>query len=193
MQLRKLLTDEDAASRMVWVIGAAAVIFMLVAAVIMAPIFFTFVLGVGGDGGNMAGDEQPPIVSFEFEYESAVGAVGYGRNLGNLTISHDDGDPIEASEFVIRGEGIVDVGKVNYTSEETTPETVDQVRFDASTGSWEVAGSTGNILLSNQSGEMTQGQSIEVAATQDYSVDVVWDPEDVEGSSVLAADDGPDA
>ena len=199
MQLYKLLTDKEAASRMVWVIAAAAVIFILVAGVILAPVFLTFVLGVGGggvgDGGGGGGGSTAvaPIVSFSFDYESAESTVGSESNLGTLTISHDRGDPITPSDFVVRGEGIVNAGEVDYTSGNPTPETVDEVRFNASTGSWESAGSTGDVLLSNQSGEMMQGQSIEVAATRSFSVDVVWNPEDVEDSSVLAADDGPDA
>ena len=85
MQIRQLLSDDDAVSP---VIG---VILMVAITVILAAVIASFVLGLGQDTMN-----SQPQASFSFDYN---------KTGTNVTITHDGGDSIAANELYVRGSG----------------------------------------------------------------------------------------
>ena len=85
MQLKQLLNDDNGVSP---VIG---VILMVAITVILAAVIATFVLGLGEQVSNTA-----PQASFSFDYASG--------SPGELTVTHDGGDTIKASELYFRGQ-----------------------------------------------------------------------------------------
>ena len=87
MELKRLLTDDDAVSP---VIG---VILMVAITVILAAVIATFVLGLGDQVSNTA-----PQASFSFDWD--------GESGGNadLTVRHSGGDSIQANNLYIRGD-----------------------------------------------------------------------------------------
>ena len=84
MQLKQLLSDDDAVSP---VIG---VILMVAITVILAAVIATFVLGLGEQVSSTA-----PQASFSFDYSSGD---------SQLTITHDGGDTIKSNELYFRGQ-----------------------------------------------------------------------------------------
>ena len=171
MQLRKLLHDDNAVSP---VIG---VILMVAITVILAAVIASFVLGLGDQTDSVA-----PTTSFSFDYEGdpADATEDWSGNdtVGSITISHDGGDPVEGSEMVVRGSGILDDSSGQPAS------SVDEARFDDN-----------NELVNHigSSSELSSGQSVEVLVLSDYDIDVVWDPQPNDESSTLAEAQGPDA
>jgi flagellin-like protein len=87
MQLKRILSDDDAVSP---VIG---VILMVAITVILAAVIATFVLGLGEQVSSTA-----PTASFTFEYTESSGAPG------TLTITHDGGDAVKETELYVRGD-----------------------------------------------------------------------------------------
>jgi flagellin-like protein len=87
MELKGLLTDDDAVSP---VIG---VILMVAITVILAAVIATFVLGLGDQVSNTA-----PQASFGFDWDGQSGG-----SPADLTIAHDGGDSIPANNVYIRG------------------------------------------------------------------------------------------
>ncbi|SFS02985.1 flagellin N-terminal-like domain-containing protein [Halomicrobium zhouii] len=81
MNIKSLLSDDDAVSP---VIG---VILMVAITVILAAVIATFVLGLGDQVSNTA-----PQASFSFDYDGS-----------DLTITHNGGDSINAEELFVRG------------------------------------------------------------------------------------------
>jgi flagellin-like protein len=97
MEFTALMRDDEAVSP---VIG---VILMVAITVILAAVIGTFVLGLGSDL-----ESTSPQASFTFDYEGGAsgtqdcgGTAGTGE--GALTITHDGGDRIEASQLSITG------------------------------------------------------------------------------------------
>jgi len=94
MNISNLVDDEDAVSP---VIG---VILMVAITVILAAVIATFVLGLGDQVSNTA-----PQASFSFDFDegsaSGVTLTDAGDN-GDLTITHDGGDTIDASRVTIQ-------------------------------------------------------------------------------------------
>jgi flagellin-like protein len=84
MQLKRILSDDDAVSP---VIG---VILMVAITVILAAVIATFVLGLGEQVSSTA-----PQASFTFEYN---------ENDDRLTVTHDGGDSVKANELFVRGQ-----------------------------------------------------------------------------------------
>jgi len=84
MQLKRILSDDDAVSP---VIG---VILMVAITVILAAVIATFVLGLGEQVSSTA-----PQASFTFEYN---------EDDTFLTITHDGGDAVKAPELFVRGQ-----------------------------------------------------------------------------------------
>ena len=80
MQLKQLLTDDEAVSP---VIG---VILMVAITVILAAVIGTFVLGLGDQVQDTA-----PQASFNFDFSNTDGNATYGVN-----VTHDGGDTIDA-------------------------------------------------------------------------------------------------
>jgi flagellin-like protein len=95
MQLKELLTDEDAVSP---VIG---VILMVAITVILAAVIGTFVLGLGDQVSNSA-----PQASFQFEFEdSGNGFNGDTGATGDfVNITHTGGDTIDAADLNVNGD-----------------------------------------------------------------------------------------
>ncbi|QPV62254.1 type IV pilin N-terminal domain-containing protein [Halosimplex litoreum] len=86
MNLKRLLNDDDAVSP---VIG---VILMVAITVILAAVIATFVLGLGDQVSNTS-----PQASFSFEWEVDT------NDYGNLTVTHDGGETIQAQNLYLRG------------------------------------------------------------------------------------------
>jgi len=82
MNPKQLFTDDDAVSP---VIG---VILMVAITVILAAVIATFVLGLGDQVSNSS-----PQASFSFDYDGT----------DTLTVTHDGGQGIDASNLYIRG------------------------------------------------------------------------------------------
>ena len=83
MNIKQLIHDDDAVSP---VIG---VILMVAITVILAAVIATFVLGLGDQVSNTT-----PQASFSFDYD---------QSAGELTITHDGGDSIQANELYVKG------------------------------------------------------------------------------------------
>jgi flagellin-like protein len=94
VELKQLFADESAVSP---VIG---VILMVAITVILAAVIGSFVLNLGGSLQNTA-----PQASFAFEYDTS--------DDGNVTITHQSGDSIEADRLTTTG---LDNGSVPWTN-----------------------------------------------------------------------------
>jgi flagellin-like protein len=154
MQLKELFDDDEAVSP---VIG---VILMVAITVILAAVIASFVLGLGDQTQNTA-----PQASFAFDYDASVG----GSSSGVLTITHDGGDTISASELYVRGDSITNVGAGSD--------------IQSSGGDWTVSGSS----------EVSAGTSVTVGVNDDYTVRVVYEGASGDSSATLGQDSGPEA
>jgi flagellin-like protein len=124
MQLTDLHRNEEAVSP---VIG---VILMVAITVILAAVIGTFVLGLGDELDNNA-----PQASFSFDYDSGASSATCGDGTissdeGKLTITHDGGDKISASQMRLVGmsdgdENFWDCGSVSKASDVTAGDSVD--------------------------------------------------------------------
>jgi len=97
MDLKKLFNDDDAVSP---VIG---VILMVAITVILAAVIASFVLGLGDQA-----QQTTPTVSFSFDYDSDTTAGNSDYDLsdtgtpdGDLSVTHDGGDTVEAGQLAI--------------------------------------------------------------------------------------------
>jgi flagellin-like protein len=144
MKLKQLFADDDAVSP---VIG---VILMVAITVILAAVIASFVLGLG-DQNNPA-----PTADFTFDYDSTA---------GDLTITHGDGDAIEASNLYVRGQDLIGSGNP---------------------GSWS-GEDDGGTVKAGHSWDITTIQS------DSYEANVVWEDPDSDSTSTLSTDEGPDA
>jgi len=159
MQLKKLLHDDGAVSP---VIG---VILMVAITVILAAVIASFVLGLGDQAGTVQ-----PSATISDDYTASDSDAG---GSPSVTLTHDSGDTLTASEVVVRGSGLND----------SSGSSIDEIRFDNDTA-----------LVSGLSGsEMSSGQSVKVNVTSSYDANVVWDPEPSDESATLAEIEGPDA
>ncbi|WP_276258111.1 type IV pilin N-terminal domain-containing protein [Haloglomus litoreum] len=94
MEFGNLFADEDAVSP---VIG---VILMVAITVILAAVIGTFVLGLGDQVSNTS-----PQASFTFDFDDRENG---GTPQDRLTVTHDGGDKISASQLSIKATGAVD-------------------------------------------------------------------------------------
>jgi len=147
MKLKALFKDDDAVSP---VIG---VILMVAITVILAAVIASFVLGLG-DQNNPA-----PTADFNFDYQNS------SSGSDDLTITHGDGDELDASTVFIRGDGLTGISS-------TSPPT------------W------ANI---ESGGTVAAGQSTTFNVNWDYTVNVVWEDPDSDSTSTLSTDEGPGA
>lgn len=103
MQIKQLLSDDDAVSP---VIG---VILMVAITVILAAVIASFVLGLGDQA-----QKTTPQASFSFNYDKGTasatdtdlyqgtsGSADDGIPKGDLTITHDGGDSIEQARISV--------------------------------------------------------------------------------------------
>jgi len=154
MDLKRLFNDDDAVSP---VIG---VILMVAITVILAAVIASFVLGLG-DQNNPA-----PTTSFNFDYDG---------DASELTITHEDGDELDASVIYVRGDSVG----------ETTPGTTAYGAGDT----WEdISGGDTEIKAGNS---ITLGDTTDTS--DDYVARIVWEDPDSDQTSTLDSDEGPAA
>ncbi|EMA21745.1 type IV pilin [Haloarcula marismortui] len=154
MDIKQLIHDDDAVSP---VIG---VILMVAITVILAAVIASFVLGLGDQA-----QQATPQASFSWDYEQDDPS----HTTGNVTITHDGGDSIEAQQLYIRGD------------------------FDDSSNT--TAGSWGSYKTSSVSGasDVSAGQSISPGVGDQYDLRVIYEPQEGDTSATLAQDTGPQA
>ena len=156
MNIRQLLDDDSAVSP---VIG---VILMVAITVILAAVIATFVLGLGDQVSTTA-----PQASFSFDYDEGDCHDGCDTDEDcGLSIVHDGGDTIDATELYIRG-------PVNGAEND------DWVNLPDSSYS--------------SSDTISAGSGLTVDVSSDDTVRVVWEPAEGGDSATLGKWDGPDA
>jgi flagellin-like protein len=158
MELKQLFTDKDAVSP---VIG---VILMVAITVILAAVIGTFVLGLGQDIQQTA-----PQASFSFDVNDAK---------DNITITHDGGDAISASELNVSA-------SVRFNGSDSGPPTIGP---DVTSVSWSELG---------HSGDVSAGTSVTVNESNGGSFPgetfrVVWSAADSKQSQTLRKFDVPE-
>ncbi|PSP91332.1 type IV pilin [Halobacteriales archaeon QS_4_66_20] len=151
MRFKQLLTDDDAVSP---VIG---VILMVAITVILAAVIASFVLGLG-DQNNPA-----PTADFNFDWDNGTAT----SDDGSLTITHGDGDELDATQVYVRGD-YSPTGDQDWQTLSTSPSSPSTV---------------------------AAGDSIEIGGSMasDYTINVVWEDPDSDTTSTLSTDRGPDA
>lgn len=158
MKLKAILDNDDAVSP---VIG---VILMVAITVILAAVIATFVLGLGDQVSNTA-----PQATFGFDYDG---------DAGELTITHDGGDTIEAQELFVSGD-------INFDD-------ADGSGFsDQSKASWDEFDDYGD------GSEITAGNSATIAEStsddlDDATIRIVYEAEEGDNSATLGKWTGPD-
>ncbi|MFC6973978.1 type IV pilin [Halomicroarcula sp. GCM10025709] len=157
MKLKQLFDDDNAVSP---VIG---VILMVAITVILAAVIATFVLGLGDQVSNTA-----PQATFSFDYEAGA---GNGNGDGSLTVVHDGGDSIVASELFLRGSTAT--GTNTYT------------------GSWDQVNNSNSGL--GQAGEVRAGTSVSTQVGSGDTVRIVYQSSDGGNSATLGRWTGPNA
>ncbi|MCU4719162.1 type IV pilin N-terminal domain-containing protein [Halapricum hydrolyticum] len=159
MQLKELITDDDAVSP---VIG---VILMVAITVILAAVIASFVLGLG-DTTNTT-----PQASFDFDYDqgdtSTTDSFGNTGTDGLLTITHESGDSIEATQLYIRG--------------------------SSDSSDVEVATDSSNSPKYSSGDKISAGDTINVGVANGDTVRVVYEDSSGDSSSTLGSWEGPDA
>jgi len=149
MELKRFFNDDDAVSP---VIG---VILMVAITVILAAVIATFVLGLGDQVSNTA-----PQASFSTEYDGST----------TVTITHDGGDSIKASNLYIRGNSEVD---------------------SADQGTWSSIG--GDASGSNSKVVAGDRADIGVNSNGEFELSVVYQSPNGDTSATLATASGPSA
>lgn len=92
MRVTALFRDEDAQSEVIGVILMVAIV------VILAAVIGTFVLGLG----EQTQQETPQVVfSFDFDEADPASDCDPLGNDGGLTITHESGDVIQASQLTV--------------------------------------------------------------------------------------------
>jgi len=162
MKLKQLLNDDGAVSP---VIG---VILMVAITVILAAVIATFVLGLGEQIS-----ETSPNTSFSFDYENgstatdswgqSVGAAGDG---GLLTITHSGGPNINAEQLSTVGSSVSPTG-----------------------GAWSA---TTTAPQHSSGDDISAGDGVNIAVESGDRLNIVWENEGGEESSVLQRFDVPE-
>ena len=174
MDIKALLTDDDAVSP---VIG---VILMVAITVILAAVIASFVLGLGQDATN-----TNPQASFSWDYDAD--SVSGDRD-GYVTISHDGGDSVKENEIFVRGD-FGDDGSGGVASPKVWE---DYSQGDTANGNTVVLAVTASGEVGGNSA-VVSGDRIELAVGSDYELDVVYEAQEGQSSSTLSSDTGPDA
>jgi flagellin-like protein len=164
MNVKQLLSDDDAVSP---VIG---VILMVAITVILAAVIATFVLGLGDQITTTS-----PQASFSFDWDGSSGGTG------ELDITHSGGDTITSSDLYIRGS--------TGTGSATLGGNWHEYQSGGSSDSEITAGN--RITVGDGNGAEDAADSDEVGS--DGEVDVVWERQDGDSSATLGSWDGPDA
>jgi len=131
MRLKEFFTDDDAVSP---VIG---VILMVAITVILAAVIGTFVLNLG-QGIN----QSAPQASFGFDYNTST---------DNVTVTHETGDSVSASQVNVTSDATIDYG--NSTTFESLGGDIsagESATYN-STDDWD--GQTVRVIWTSQNGE----------------------------------------
>jgi len=176
MRLRGLLADDEAVSP---VIG---VILMVAITVILAAVIASFVLGLGNQ------TQTTPQASLSVDYSESGTPIGDSSTYdGNLTITHDSGDPVVDDELYVRGDNFCDSDANSGPSDDTwaahNGATCNGGPDATSTSSGSTEGETAVIA----------GDRLKTGAQSDYDINVVYEASEGDASSTLASDEGPDA
>jgi len=166
MNVKQLLSDDDAVSP---VIG---VILMVAITVILAAVIATFVLGLGDQITTTS-----PQASFSFDWDGSSGSDG------NLDITHSGGDTITAGDLYIRGD--------NGGGGAALGGNWHQYESGVGSDSEITAGNQITIGDGDSSGTHDSADTEEIGS--DGEVDVVWERQDGDSSATLGSWDGPDA
>ena len=178
MQVRELLTDDDAVSP---VIG---VILMVAITVILAAVIASFVLGLGNT------QSATPTVSFNTDYTEV------NSTEGRLTVTHDSGETVRASELLVRGQNGSNGG--NAVTSYNTP----WVEFTNGTATGVYNGTSSNPAVvysgtnsSEISGEaaVSSGDFLRFPIGSDAEIQIVYVPADSGNTATLTEFNGPDA
>ena len=170
MQLKQLLSDDDAVSP---VIG---VILMVAITVILAAVIATFVLGLGEQVSSTA-----PQASFNFEFEEIQDNAD-----GRLTITHDGGDSIKANELYFRGQ--------NGSNGDSTYDYDDDWEAVVTDNLGYGTDSTGTASASvGSSSAVTGGDFAEIDIGTDAQIRLIYQQQQGDSSATLATYEGPDA
>ena len=132
------------------------VILMVAITVILAAVIGTFVLSIGGDV-----PDQNPQASFSFEYTEDASALGSDSELyttgadsssGDLTVTHDGGDSIDAAAVTLKDD---DGSAVSPFASEITAgsaQTVDVGSDDTVRVTWEASSGDSTATLGKWTG-----------------------------------------
>jgi len=165
MEVKRLLTDDDAVSEVI------AVVLLVAIVVVIAAVVASFALGLGGD----ADDEVQPNASFDFDWDESADEV---------TVTLTDGDPIEAQELFIRGQQITSSseGRVDQASDYSSSSNTVGGLGGISSGTDEITSSQGVVVQLN-------------SGSTDWVINVVWESIDADSGAgaTLATEKGPDA
>lgn len=176
MNVRDMLRDDEAVSP---VIG---VILMVAITVILAAVIATFVLGLGEQVSSTA-----PTASMSTEFSEQNDGVD-----GDLTINHDGGDTIKASEIYVRGSngshgqaGGID-GDSNYNH--PWSDFVNDAVYTAGSAS------SDGTMSAEVDGEssVAAGDYIEFPTGTDAELKIVYEAQEGDSSATLGTFSGPD-
>jgi flagellin-like protein len=178
MQVRELLTDDDAVSP---VIG---VILMVAITVILAAVIASFVLGLGNT------QSATPTVSFSTDYTENSGSP---YSAGNLTITHDSGETVLATEVILRGQSGNDtIGNYNDPWRNFTTNLQDNTPNPVYSSGQNVSSGTNSSDISGESA-VASGDYITLPVGTTAELDVVDVPSSGGSTATLAEFTGPDA
>jgi len=189
MQIKQLLTEDDAVSP---VIG---VILMVAITVILAAVIASFVLGLGNNA-----TEQTPTASFTFNYEEVDdNPDSAAQDHGIVVITHDGGDNILQRELFLRGSGYNNSGGNNelegYSPGALSGELSTYVDDEANEEVDHIASGTWNGSASGQEDESTvvSGDRAVAYVSGDYEISVNFEDLEGQASSTLSTAEGPNA
>ncbi|WP_335999496.1 type IV pilin N-terminal domain-containing protein [Halorientalis halophila] len=172
MQLKQLLSDDDAVSP---VIG---VILMVAITVILAAVIATFVLGLGEQVSTTA-----PQASFSFQFEEDS-----GNDYGTLTATHDGGDSIKATELYFRGNSGANSGDSDYNFNDLWSDVI-----AGSSGYGQTTDGTASGSIGSTSG-VTGGDYAEIEQMgTDGQVRLIYEASQGDSSATISTWEGPDA
>ncbi|MFB6082708.1 MAG: type IV pilin [Halorientalis sp.] len=166
MQIKKLLQEDDAVSP---VIG---VILMVAITVILAAVIASFVLGLGGN------TTATPTASFSWNYDGTADDSSTD-NDGIITVTHDGGDTIVASQLSFKGSGF-DSSVGGSVSPGVT----------ASGDKWPNAQASGS---KSDKSAVVAGDTVTIGAKNDYDMSLVWTTAEGGKSATLSSSKGPKA
>jgi flagellin-like protein len=179
MNIKELFRDERAVSP---VIG---VILMVAITVILAAVIGTFVLGLGDQLSSSS-----PSASIGFDYE-----INETSEVGNLTVSHNGGDKIEASNVNVTANTDIGVwnsseGFYSLANRSVSFEDMGESDQIGAGTSVKVAGSSGSTLAGDDTDTAFSEANDELSSS---TVRVVWSTPNSDSTSQLGKWTGPDA